>query len=130
VTSRCRDDDAAGGEQSPPVAAPITPAETLVAEKGDFEGDWKFKARYSVDARPFIEHAAEHRALDEAYRNRKSELRRYARLDPVTCMKIRHEYGIDIYNLKPGEGRRLMQIIDREFPMLKTTNMRETRRLV
>lgn len=95
-----------------------------VSEPGDVTKGVRFSARYSVDPEPFRNEAKLHRDLDAAYRNRKSELRRYAALDLVTVMKLKHEYNLDVFNLRGNDGKRLRKIIDRDFPLLKTTNMR------
>lgn len=108
-------------------ATPSVQLRAEVAEPGDIDKGVKYHARYSVDPAPVLREAEIHRQLDADYRDRKSEMRRYAALDMVTVMKLKHEYGIDVFNLQ-GQGKRLLQIIDREFPMLKTTNMSETRR--
>lgn len=99
-----------------------------VSEPGDATKGVKYHARYSVDPEPVLREAKLHRDLDAQYRNRKSELRRYASLDMVTVMKLKHEYHIDVFNLRGNDGKRLRQIIDRDFPLLKTTNMSSTRR--
>lgn len=134
MTSTSADDDTgAVAEQS--AAAPSSRAgdlsgtsETLIAEKGDFEGEWKFRQRLSVNPEPFLENARLHRELDEHHRDRRSELRRYARLDMVTVARLKAEHGIDVFNLRGNDGKRLMKIIDRDFPLLKTTTMSSTRR--
>lgn len=99
-----------------------------VSEPGDATKGVKWHARYSVDPTPVLREAEIHRQLDADYRDRKSEMRRYAVLDMVTVMRIKGEYGIDVFNLRGNDGKRLRQIIDRDFPLLKTTNMSSTRR--
>lgn len=46
----------------------------------------------------------------------------------VTVARLKAEHGIDVFNLRGNDGKRLMKIIDRDFPLLKTTTMSSTRR--
>lgn len=121
------------GEQSPAMhkleATPGVELRAEVSEPGDVTRGVKYNVRYSVDPTPVLREAELHRQLDADYRDRKSEMRRYAVLDMVTVMKLKSEYGIDVFNLRGNDGKRLRQVIDRDFPKLKTTNMSSTRRV-
>lgn len=131
MTSPSANDLVDAGASAPAVhrleAEPSVALRAEVSEPGDATKGVKWHARYSVDPTPVLREAEIHRQLDADYRDRKSEMRRYAALDMVTVMKLKHEYGIDVFNLQ-GQGKRLLQIIDRDFPLLKTTNMSSTRR--
>lgn len=59
-----------------------------------------------------------------SYNDLVSEIQDWLNRDDVTAIKC----DTFIKLVEQDFFRRLMQIIDREFPMLKTTNMSETRR--
>lgn len=81
---------------------------------------------YEVDASPHIRAAEVARAKEaQLKRNKNSQMKHVAKLDWVTIMKIKKDYGLDATNCKgPLESKRLMQILQREYPKLLTTNQK------
>lgn len=93
-------------------------------------GSVEYGIRHSVNVAPVLESTHNRRRMEtELRRNKKNEYRHFADLDMVTCMNIREKYGIDPMNLREGEGKLLFQIVERDYPLLKTTNMRVNRRI-
>lgn len=86
----------------------------------------EYRVQYIDDGNAFLRAA-------ELARAKESELgiRRDAAMIPVgsipmtKVMEIKEKYGIDLLNLRDrSERKRAFQIIEKNYPKLKTTNMR------
>lgn len=51
---------------------------------------------------------------------KKADVALYARIPPVVILKLKYEYGIDIF--KRDHTKRAVEIINRDFPYLKCTD--------
>lgn len=106
------------------------PAEQVQIEKGGVTnfGKLKYGIRQSVPIAPYLNAASLSREKEESLRRRKGvELNRVASLDPVTVANIHKKHGVNAYNLKGDDGKKLLAIIEREYPHLKTTNKKVSR---
>ena len=54
----------------------------------------------------------------------KNDLWHFAQIPPVAILKLKHEYGVDIFNR--NHYPRLFKLLNSEFAYLKTTNKRHT----
>lgn len=75
------------------------------------------------DVEPVLELAKYERnngLADKVGRAAKQDVYLYARIPPVVILKLKHEYGIDIF--KRDHMKRAMEIINRDFPYLKCTD--------
>jgi hypothetical protein len=88
----------------------------------DGPGRVRYRIQHFADVAPVLERAAKRRQLEEAYLNKKNEIRPQASLDFVTVMAIRQKYGIDALNVKPDQEKRFWQILQTEYPQCLTTN--------
>lgn len=76
---------------------------------------------YRQDVEPVLDLAKAERdsgLADKA--GKKQELYLYARIPPVIQLKLKYEYGLDINNR--NHLKRVFEVINRDFPMLKTTD--------
>lgn len=54
----------------------------------------------------------------------KKDLWLYARIPPVVILELKHKYGVDIF--KRDHMKRALQLINSDYPHLKTTEKRHT----
>jgi hypothetical protein len=111
-------------------AALDLPATEVQVDKGGVTrfGKVEFGIKHTLNVAPYLSAAELGRKREEHLRQRKGvEMRRRAVLDPVTVLNIHKKHGINAYNLKGDDGKKLMAIIEREYPHLKTTNKKISR---
>lgn len=90
-------------------------------------GDNKLQIHYKQDVEPVIELAKIERInglCDTAAQKKADVPRLFARIPPTVILKLRHEYGLNIFSNDKTERTRAFQTIEREFPHLKTTEMK------
>lgn len=76
---------------------------------------------YRQDVEPILDLAKyerTHGLADKA--GKKQDVYLYARIPPVVILKLKYEYGVDIW--KRDHMKRAMEIINRDFPALKCTD--------
>lgn len=87
--------------------------------------DSNFKLEQDVQA--YKDYAAEQRELDSISSNGKT-YRSFAIIPDIVAIDILTKYGIDVHSQDfmsdPASLRRLKQIIDSDYPALKTSNVR------
>jgi hypothetical protein len=84
------------------------------------EYDGRLQLHYRQDVEPILELAKTERInglADKAGKDQ--ELFLYARIPPVVILKLKYEYGVDIF--KRDHMKKAMQIINQHFPYLKCT---------
>lgn len=82
----------------------------------------RLQVHYRQDVEPVIDLNRIERQDGLSDRNwRRTGLALYARIPPVTILELKHKYGVDIFNR--NHLKRAMELIDREYPYLKTTDM-------
>jgi hypothetical protein len=88
------------------------------------------RSRLSQPIDPFKKIAEEAREYEERVGiHKNNEMRRVASLPIVVVMKIKREHGIDAMNLHgEKEQKKLLQVIQSEYPHLMTTNQKVHRR--
>jgi len=83
-------------------------------------GDNRLQIHYLQDVESVLELAKTERINGLADIGKKpDDIRLYARLPPVIILKLKYEYGIDIF--KKDHLAKAIDIINRDFPMFKTT---------
>lgn len=82
-------------------------------------GDNRLQVHYRQDVEPILELAKEERNNGLTDRGIKNDLWLYARIPPVVILKLKYEYGVDIFN--KNHLKRAFDLINTEFPYLKTT---------
>lgn len=90
-------------------------------------GDNRMQIHYKQDVEPVLELAKIERinGLNDTLEKRKADVPRlFARIPPTVILKLRHEYGLNIFSNDRSERTRAFQTIEREFPHLKTTEMK------
>lgn len=78
--------------------------------------------RSEQDVKPLLDRNAELRNT-KACDDPKRELRLWATIPPVVQLELRRR-GLDIFSNDQAELRRCRQVIDREYPYLKTTDFK------
>ena len=88
------------------------------------------RSQLSQPIQPFKDVAAAQREYEEQVGiHKNNEMRRVASLPIVVVMKIRDKHGIDPMNLRgEKEQKKLLQVIQSEYPHLMTTNQKIHRR--
>lgn len=83
--------------------------------------DGRLQIHTQQDVEPVLELAKYERynGLADA-KGRKTDMHLYARIPPVVILKMKHEYGVDIF--KRDHMKRAIEIINRDFPHLKCTD--------
>jgi hypothetical protein len=86
----------------------------------------EFRVQYVDNIDPFLSEAKRARDREEAEGlHRHDGYRRVGTIPMTEVMRIQDRYGIDLTNLRDKAERRLaFQIIERDYPYLKTTNQR------
>lgn len=89
-------------------------------------GDHRQQFHYRQDVEPVLELAKIERinGLADTKKAKQNDVRLYARIPPVVIMEIKHKYGVDIF--KRDHMKRAFQIINSDYPWLKTTDMTHT----
>lgn len=92
-----------------------------VAQYEDRTQGGNLQLHYRQDVEPVLDLAKyerTHGLSDKA--GKKSEMHLYARIPPVVILKLKYEYGIDIY--ARGDLKKAFDVINRDFPYLKCTD--------
>jgi hypothetical protein len=86
----------------------------------------EYRVRYSDPVDPFLREAKLERDKEEAgLVNPNANYRRVGSIPFTEVLRIKEKYGIDFTNLRDkSERKRAFQILEQEYPHLKTTNMR------
>lgn len=85
--------------------------------------DGRLQIHYRQDVEPVIELAKYERInglADKAGKESKQDVYLYARIPPVIILKLKYEYGVDIF--KRDHMKKALEIINRDFPYLKCTD--------
>lgn len=84
-------------------------------------GDNRLQIHYRQDVEPVIELAKAERinGLADKPKMKNDAIHLYARIPPVVILKLKYEYGVDIFN--KDHLKRAFDLINQDFPMLKTT---------
>lgn len=82
-------------------------------------GDNRQQFHYRQDVEPLLEIAKAERINGLTDKGIKKDLWLYARVPPVVILEIKHKYGVDCF--KRDHLKRFFDIINREYPHLKTT---------
>jgi hypothetical protein len=92
---------------------------TVKEDKEDF--------RLEQDVAAYKEYAAQQRELDSFSRNGRT-YRSFAIIPDIVAIDILTKYGLDIHGPEfmsdPASLRRLKQIIESDYPLLKTSNVK------
>lgn len=91
----------------------------------DVGGKGRLQIHYRQDVEPILELAKYERInglADKHGKESKQDVYLYARIPPVVILKLKYEYGIDVFSKDKDQLRKAMVIIDRDFPMIKTTD--------
>jgi hypothetical protein len=88
----------------------------------NYEG--KLQVHYRQDVEPILERNKMLRDGGITDSGIKRDMWLYASIPPVVIMKLRYEYGIDIFD--KNHMKRAIEVINRDFPHLKTTNKNHT----
>ena len=85
-----------------------------------------FRLEQNVEA--YKDYAKQSRDADELASS-KRQYRSFAILPDIVCVDILTKYGLDVhaqdFMSHPANLRKLKQIIDSDYPLLKTSNMRK-----
>ena len=86
----------------------------------------EYRVQYSDPIQPFLDSAKHARDLEEHLgTHRHQGLRRVGTVPMTEVLRIKEKYHIDLTNLRDKSERKLaFQIIERDYPYLKTTNQR------
>jgi len=79
---------------------------------------------YRQDVQPTIDYAKALRNDSLTDSGIKRDLWHYASIPPVVIMKLRFEYGVDVFNR--NHYPKLFQLLNSEFKYLKTTDLKHT----
>lgn len=90
----------------------------------DQNEDEEERHHFQQDVQPVMDYAKALRNDGLTDSGIKREFWHYAILPPVVILKLRYEYGIDVF--KRDHQKRMMEIINRDFPNCKTTNKMHT----
>jgi hypothetical protein len=85
-------------------------------------GTGKLQIHYRQDVEPVLDLAKYERLngiADKAGKESRQDVYLYARIPPVVQLKLKYEYGLDIN--KRDHMKRILEVIDRDFPYCKTT---------
>lgn len=84
-----------------------------------------FRLEQNVEA--YKEYAAQQRELDTLSHSGK-QYRSFAILPDIVCIDILTKYGLDVHSPDfmnhPANLRKLKQIVDTDYPLLKTSNIK------
>lgn len=94
---------------------PLTGLELYVDDNEDDE----IRHHFQQDVEPFLNHARALRNDGATDVGIKNDLWLYAVIPPVVVLKLKYEYGIDVFNR--NDQKRLMEVINRDFPYCKAT---------
>lgn len=81
---------------------------------------------YEQDVEPIIDLAKKERInglADKTVNGKHNEMRLYARIPTVVIYEMRFKHGVDIFSRDKDQMKRAVELINREYPHLKTTEM-------
>lgn len=81
--------------------------------------DGKLQVHYRQDVEPILERNKMLRINGLTDKGIKQDMWLYASIPPVIILKLKFEYGIDIFN--KDHMKKAIDVINRDFPYLKTT---------
>jgi hypothetical protein len=82
-------------------------------------GDHRQQFHYRQDVESLLEVTRTERINGLTDHGIKKDLWLYARIPPVQILEMKHKYGVDIF--KRDHLKRAFELINREYPKLKTT---------
>jgi hypothetical protein len=86
--------------------------------------DGKIQLHYRQDVEPVLELAKAERNNGLTDYGIKEDIWLYARIPPVVILELRFKHGVDIF--KRDHLKKAFQLINSEYPYLKTTEKRHT----
>lgn len=86
--------------------------------------DGRIQLHYRQDVEPVLDLARAERNDGLTDYGIKQDLWLYARIPPVVILELRFKYGIDIF--KRDHLKKAFEVINRDYPYLKTTEKRHT----
>lgn len=86
--------------------------------------DGHIQLHYRQDVEPILEVAKTERINGLTDHGIKQDMWLYARIPPVVILEMRFKYGVDIF--KRDHLKKAFELINREYPYLKTTEKRHT----
>jgi hypothetical protein len=89
--------------------------------------DGKLQVHYRQDVEPVLDLAKIERnygLADKKVNGQSEDMRLYARIPAVTILELRFKHGIDVFD--KDHQKRLFQLINTEYPALKTTTLTHT----
>lgn len=98
------------------------PDRGVLTQEDMYEGH--LQVNYQQDVEPVLELAKKERINGLTDHGIKNDLWLYARIPPVVILKLKFEYGIDIF--KRDHLKKAIAVINRDFPYLKTTEKTHT----
>jgi hypothetical protein len=90
----------------------------------DQNEDDEIRHHFAMDVEPVLNYTTALRNDNATDVGIKKDLWLYAVLPPVIILKLKYEYGIDVF--KRDDQKKMMQVINRDFPHLKTTSKTHT----
>lgn len=94
------------------------PLRAVSTYEDEYEG--RLQVHYRQDVEPILELAKTERInglADKAGKDQ--ELFLYARIPPTVILKLKYEYGVDVF--KRDHMKKAFELINEHFPYLKTT---------
>lgn len=90
----------------------------------DDNEDPGLRIHYRQDVEPTLDYAKALRNDSLTDSGIKRDMWHYASIPPVVIMKLRFEYGVDVFNR--NHYPKLFQLLNTEFKYLKTTELQHT----
>jgi hypothetical protein len=91
----------------------------------DDSEDPTYKAiHYRADVQPILDYTKALRNDSMTDAGIKNDMWHFASIPPVVIMKLRFEYGVDVFNR--NHYKRLFELLNSEFKYLKTTDLNHT----
>jgi hypothetical protein len=81
--------------------------------------DGHLQIHYKQDLDPLLDYTARLRNDGLTDHGIKNDLWHYAQIPPVIIMEMRFKHGVDVF--KKADLKRVFELINREYPKLKTT---------
>lgn len=82
--------------------------------------DGKMQFHYRQDVEPLLEYTKTLRNAGATDSGIKRDMWHYAQIPPVIIMEMKNKWGVDLFNR--DHEKRVFELINREYPHLKTTN--------
>lgn len=90
-------------------------------------GDHRHQVHYRQDVEPILELTNYERInglCDTQDIKKKDVPRLYARIPPTLILKLKYQHGLNVFSSDPTERRKAFETIEREYPKVKTTDMK------